>query len=46
MMLEDERVAEIKEDYLSAHAAELYAKISHKDAIIACMWVVPRVFEI
>ena len=28
MMLEDERVAEIKEDYLLAHAAELYAKIS------------------
>ena len=36
MMLEDERVAEIKEDYLLAHAAELCAKISHQDTIIAC----------
>ena len=35
-MLEDERVAEIYDDYLEAHAAELRAKISHQDAIIAC----------
>ena len=36
MMLEDERVAEIYQDYLEGHAAELRAKISHQDAIIAC----------
>ena len=36
MMIEDERVAEIKADYLIAQVGELAAKISHQDAIIAC----------
>ena len=36
MMIEDERVADIKEDYLLAHADELRAKIHHQETIIAC----------